>query len=134
MRGWTNNRWLSIAVAVGYALTITTASLFHNHSSHDGGCCDQGPSLAHAASSHCHHGESDEDGAHGNAPKTPAQSPSDGKHCSVCQYLAHKPAPTAAITAADAELLVQEVPRPKLARVLIDSFSAWQSRAPPAFA
>jgi hypothetical protein len=134
MRGWKNNRWLSIAVAVGYALTITTASLFHNHSSHGGGCCDQGPSLVHAASSRCHHGELDGDAVHGNVPKTPTHGPSDGKHCSVCQYLAHKPAPTAGVTAADAGLLVQEVSSLRLARVAVDSFSAWQSRAPPAFA
>jgi hypothetical protein len=133
MRICKKNRWLSIAVAVGYVLTITTASLFHNHTDHGDGCC-HGRSLAHAASKDCHHGESGTDTAGRNAPKTPAQCPSDDGHCSVCHFLGHKPAPAAEVAAVVSGALVQEVSSPISACVIVGVFSAWQSRAPPCFA
>ena len=97
MRIWTRNRWLSIAVAVGYALTITTASLFHNHAGQDSDGCYHWHSAVHAASTGCHHGGSDESSPRPNAPETPARCPSDGSQCSVCQFLGHKPAPVAEV-------------------------------------
>ncbi len=96
MRICTKNRWLSIAVAVGYALTITTASLFHNHADPGGRCC-HGQSLAHAASEACHHGESGGEAPRQNSSQTPTPCPSDGGHCSVCHFLGHKPAPVAEV-------------------------------------
>ncbi len=130
MLGWRKNRWLSLAVAAGYALTITTASLFHNHGVHDGVRCCHGHSLADAASKNCG-GEPAKSPAHGSAPKTPAQCPSDGGRCSVCQFLGQKPAPTVAVPVVVCGTLVQEVFSSPPAIAVVRAFSAWQSRAPP---
>ncbi|MFZ1934065.1 MAG: DUF2946 family protein [Thermoguttaceae bacterium] len=130
MRICTKNRWLSIAVAVGYALTITTASLFHNHADPGGRCC-HGQSLAHAASEACHHGESGGEAPRQNSSQTPTPCPSDGGHCSVCHFLGHKPAPVAEVVPVVAGALVQEVAAPAPVRIVAAAFSAWQSRAPP---
>jgi hypothetical protein len=134
MPTWTQNRWLSIAVAVGYALTITTASLFHDHGDCDGERCCHEHLLADAACTPCHHGHSESDAPHPNAPKTPVKSSSDASHCSVCQFLGHKPAPTAEVTVVALGMFVQDVPSPAPARIASRLFSAWQSRAPPCFA
>jgi hypothetical protein len=134
MPTWTKNRWLSIAVAAGYALTITTASLFHNHSAHDGDRCCHEHLLADAASTPCHHSHSESDGAHRNAPKAPVKSSSDGSHCSVCQFLGHKPVPTAEVTIVALGMFVQDVPSATPPPAASHLFSAWQSRAPPCFA
>jgi hypothetical protein len=134
MRIWKKNRWLSIVVAVGYVLTVTTASLFHNHAAKDGdGCCHR-HSVAHVASADCHHAESNKDAARPHAPKAPARCPSDGSKCSVCQFLGHKPAPAAEVTPVASGTLVQELSLPAPASVIAGLFSAWQSRAPPVFA
>jgi hypothetical protein len=130
MRICTKNRWLSIAVAAGYALTITTASLFHNHADHGERCC-HGQSLAHAASEACHHGESDREAPRQNSSQTPTPCPSDGGHCSVCHFLGQKPAPAAEVVPVVAGALVQEVASPAPAHIVAAAFSAWQSRAPP---
>ena len=128
------NRWLSIAVAVGYVLTITTASLFHNHAAQDaGGCCHR-HLAAHLVSTGCHHGGSDEGSPRPNAPRTPARCPSDGGKCCVCQFLGHKPAPAAEVTPVASGTLVQDLSLPAPACVTVNLFSAWQSRAPPVFA
>ena len=123
-----------MAVAAGYALAITTASLFHNHGAQDNdGCCHR-HSVAHAASPDCRHGGSNKDATRPNAPKTPAPCPSDGRHCSVCHFLGHKPAPAAEVLPVIAGTLVQEVASPPPLRIAVPAFSAWQSRAPPVFA
>jgi hypothetical protein len=134
MRIWKNNRWLLIAVAVGYVLTITTASLFHNHAAHEGDRCYHGRLLAHTVSTGCHHSASDEGATRRHAPKTPARCPSDGSKCSVCQFLGHKPAPAAEVTPVASGTLVQELSIPAPARVTVNLFSAWRSRAPPVLA
>jgi hypothetical protein len=121
-----------LAVAVGYALTITTASLFHDHGSHDGVRCCHGHSLAHAASKHCTGDESDQSPGHRNAPRAPARCPGDDGRCSVCQFLGQKPIPAAEVTTVVCGTLVQEVSAPAPARGVVRVFSAWQSRAPPA--
>ncbi len=134
MRMWVKNRWLSMAVAVGYGLTITTAALFHNHTLQQGGQCCRGHLLAHAAPADFHRGDSHNDAGRRNAPKTPARCPSDGSHCPVCHFLSHKPAPAAEVAVAVSGTLMQEAPSPVPARVIAGVFSAWQSRAPPCFA
>ena len=134
MRTWTRNRGLSIAVAAGYVLAVTAASLFHNHAAHDGGGCCGGRSLAHAASAGCHHGASDKDSPRPNTPTTPGQCPSDSGNCPVCHFLSQKPAPAAEVAAVSLGTLVQEVSSPAPARFVVGAFSAWHSRAPPAFA
>jgi hypothetical protein len=134
MHIWTKNRWLSIAVAVGYALTITAASLFHNHVPHHGRQCCHECLPAHPAAPHCHHDEPGNDPATPDAPKAPSQSPSDSSHCSVCQFLGQKPAPPAEVTPVISGTLVQEVSAAAPAPATASVFSAWQSRAPPLFA
>ena len=131
MHTWTRNRGLSIAVAVGYVLAITAASLFHNHAAHDSGGCGHGHALAHTASTDCHHGASDK---HSSLPNVPGQCPSDDGNCPVCHFLSQKPAPAAEVAAVSLGTLVQEVSTPSPASVIVGAFSAWQSRAPPAFA
>ena len=134
MRRGMKNRWVSVLVAAGYLLAISTASLFHNHADRGSGGCYHGRSLAHEASADCHHGEADDDSPRPNAPKTPAQCPSDDSHCSVCQFLAQKPAPTAEVAAVSTGVLVQEAYLPAPPRITVGVFSAWHSRGPPAVA
>jgi Protein of unknown function (DUF2946) len=131
---WIRNRWLSMVVAVGYGLTITTAALFHNHTLQQGERYCQRHLLARAASTDSHHGNSRDDAGPQNAPKSPARCPSDSSHCPVCHFLAHKPAPAAEATVVVSGRLVQQVPAPAPTRIVASVFSAWQSRGPPCFA
>jgi len=134
MRTWTNNRGLSIAVAAGYVLVVTTASLFHNHAAQDGGGCCHGRSLAHETSADCRQGESDKDSPRPHTPSAPAQCPSDSGNCPVCHFLSQKPVPAAEVAAVSSCTLVQEVSSTAPARIVVVVFSAWHSRAPPVFA
>jgi hypothetical protein len=123
MRMGMKNRWVSLLVAAGYLLAVSTASLFHHHADQDGGGCHHEQSLSHSAS----------DG-HSSRPNAPSPCPSDDSNCSVCQFLAQKPAPTAEVVPVTAGVLVQEVFSPPPARITVGVFSAWHSRGPPAFA
>jgi hypothetical protein len=134
MRTWTKNRWFSSLVAVGYMLTVTTASLFHNHAAHDGDGCCHGRSLTHEAPADCRHGAPDRDSPRPNAPKAPGECPSDSGNCPVCHFLSQKPAPAAAVAAVSMGTLVHEVSSPAPVCIVVGVFSAWHSRAPPVFA
>ena len=101
------SRTLSVLTAVSYLLTITASALFHNH-----------------------HG-------HGEAPSRPgvsASSAAEDSDCSVCQFLAQKPAPAAQLAAEIASVLVQDVAAASPIVAVQGAFTAWQSRAPPAIA
>ena len=133
MRAWTHNRRLSSLVAACYVLAVTTAPLFHNHAAEDNGC-RHGGSLAHEASADCRHGESAKDSPRPRTPGDPVQCPSDAGHCAVCHFLGQKPVPTAEVAPVISGTLVQEVFSPAPTPILVGAFSAWHSRAPPAFA
>jgi hypothetical protein len=128
MRLGTRNRLVSLFVAAGYVLAVSAASLFHDHAAPGCGDCSHQQSTAHEASPDCHHGDSDN---HPQPPKNPSQCPADGSHCSVCQFLAQKPAPTAGLTTAGSGMLVQEAVAPPPASFVAGVFSAWHSRGPP---
>jgi hypothetical protein len=117
------NRWVSLLVAAGYLLAVSAASLFHHHADQDGGGCCHAQSSAHGAPDD-----------HSPRPSAPSPCPSDNSHCSVCQFLAQKPAPTAEVAPVTAGVLVQEAFLPPPAHVTAGVFSAWRSRGPPAFA
>jgi len=134
MRMGTKNRWGSVLMAVGYLLAVSTSSLFHHHADWDNGGCCHGRSLAHRASADCHHGASDNDSPRPKTPTTPSPCPSDDGNCSVCQFLAQKPAPTADVVPVTSGVLVQEAFSPPSARITVGVFSAWHSRGPPDFA
>jgi hypothetical protein len=131
MRVRMKSRWVSLLVAVGYLLAVGTAPLFHNHSIQGGDQCCHGHSLTHEDSTECHH---DGQCSAPTGPKVPASCPTDDSNCSVCKFLAQKPAPTAEVVLANAGTLVQETVFPTPASVTVGVFSAWHSRAPPAFA
>jgi hypothetical protein len=125
MRMGTRNRLVSALMAVGYLLTVSAASLFHNHADHRGGAC------SHEASSHGRHGDADD---HSRHPQSPSPCSDDGSECSVCQFLAQKPAPTIAVVVASSGALVQDASVAPPARVIAGVFSAWHSRGPPSLA
>jgi hypothetical protein len=58
----------------------------------------------------------------------------DDHECSICQFLAQKPAPAAVIAPVDLSSLVQDVAAPTAVRAAPAVFTAWHSRAPPASA
>ena len=128
------NRWVSVLVAAGYLLAVSTASLFHHHTNRDNGGCCHGQSFARGASASDHHCESGDHSPRPNTPSAPAPCPSDNSHCPVCQFLAQKPAPTAEVVPVTTGVLVQEAFSPPPARIAVVVFSAWHSRGPPAFA
>jgi len=99
------NRFLAILLATSYLLVVATSARFHRHGEHD----EDQPQRPGFAASHA----------------------GDEHDCSVCQFLAQKPAPLAAVAPADNRDLVQEVVAPSLPRHFCVLFSAWQSRAPP---
>jgi hypothetical protein len=131
MRLGTKNRLVSLLLAAGYLLAVSAASLFHDHADPGCGDCSHSQSSAHKASSHCHPGDSDD---HPQSPKNPSQCPADGSHCSVCQFLAQKPAPTAELPTAASGTLVQQAFAAPPARIQAGVFSAWHSRGPPPLA
>jgi hypothetical protein len=126
MRMGMKSRWISVLVAAGYLLVVSTASLFHHHADQDGGGCCHGQSLGYGAS--------DDHSPCSKPPSIPSSPPSDDNNCSVCQFLAQKPAPTAEVVAVTAGVLVQEAYLPPPAHSSVGVFSAWHSRGPPALA
>jgi hypothetical protein len=104
---WVQSRKLSILTAASYLLVITLSALFHNHHGHG-----EGPSR----------------------PGVSASDAADDHDCSVCQFLAQKPAPAADIAPAAASTLVADVAASAPSCPVRGVFAAWQSRAPPAFA
>jgi hypothetical protein len=102
------NRIRTLLIAASYLLAVSASALFHHH--HD-----------------CDHDESHRPGV--------AASHCEGQdECSVCQFLAQKPAPMAEVAPADLGTLVQELAASSPESATCGVFNAWQSRAPPAFA
>ena len=102
------NREFSTLTAASYLLAITVSALFHNHK-----CC----------------------GHQRPRPGVSASQRRDHDHdCAVCQFLAQKPAPAAAVAPVGTSLPVQEVVAASPVRAEGGVFSAWHSRAPPAVA
>ena len=101
------NRIRTVLIAACYLLAVSASALFHHHD----GDHDESHRPGFAAS-HCE--SSDE--------------------CSVCQFLAQKPAPMAEVTPVGSGTLVQELAASSPESAECGVFSAWQSRAPPAFA
>jgi hypothetical protein len=104
---WWRSRKLSILTAASYLLVITGSALFHNHYGHGEEASRPGVSAADAADDH---------------------------DCSVCQFLAQKPAPAVQVAPEIASALVQDVAAPAPWCPPRAAFAAWQSRAPPAVA
>jgi hypothetical protein len=102
---WMRSRKLSVLTAASYLLVITTSALFHSHHGHGEGPSRPGVSAAHAADDH---------------------------DCSICQFLAQKPAPAVEMAPEIASTLVQDVAAPAPLCPVRGVFAAWQSRAPPA--
>ena len=98
---------LTVLTAASYLLAITASGLFHNHE----GCGHERPLPGVSA-------------AHGG----------DHHDCSVCQFLAQKPAPAANVAPVGASLRAQEVTAAAPVCAVSGVFSAWHSRAPPAVA
>ena len=101
------NRRLAVLTAAGYLLAITASGLFHNHKGCGGQRSRPGVSAAQQAGDH---------------------------DCSVCQFLAQKPAPVANVAPVSLSSLVEDVAVAEPACAVVGAFSAWHSRAPPALA
>jgi hypothetical protein len=99
-----HSRKLTVFTAASYLLAITGSSLLHDHSGHGEAQPRPGVSAAHSA---------------------------DGHDCSVCQFLAQKPAPVAPVAPATSGVLVEEVAAPAPVCVAWGVLTAWHSRAPP---
>jgi hypothetical protein len=101
------SRKLTVFTAASYLLAISASALFHEHK-----CCgDVQPRPGVSAA----HGGEDHD-------------------CSVCQFLAQKPAPAADVAPVGPTLRAQELPAASPVCGVSGVFSAWHSRAPPAIA
>jgi hypothetical protein len=128
MRFRMRSRCGSWLLAVGYLLTISTASLFHDHSGCEHGHSSQGSTADR-------HGDSHAEGHPGAKPShNPPRTPANDGDCPVCQYLAQKAASTPDAAAADAGDFVQDAYTPPQHFSSPDAFSAWHSRGPPAIA
>jgi Protein of unknown function (DUF2946) len=101
------NRILTVFLATSYLLAVSASALFHDH------------------------GEHGEDQAR---PGVSSSHPGDDQDCSVCQFLAQKPAPLADAAPSDFSALVQRVAPSAPECIVGGLFSAWQSRAPPVLA
>jgi hypothetical protein len=101
------NRRLTVLVAAGYLLAVSASALFHNHHGHGQSLPRPGISASHSADNH---------------------------HCSVCQFLAQKPAPVADVAPARLSTLVHEVAAAAPVCAIGGVFTAWHSRAPPVLA
>ena len=101
------NRILPVLVAASYLLAVCASSLFHHHETHDEESSRPGFSASHAEDDH---------------------------DCSICQFLAQKPAPAADVAAVEAGELVQAIATPSTLQSVGGLFTAWHSRAPPVFA
>ena len=97
------NPKLTVLTAASYLLAITASALFHNH----------------------HHGEDQP------RPGVSASHWADGHECSICQFLAQKPAPAAVVAPVGLSAPVQEVVAAAPACAVRGVFAAWHSRAPP---
>ncbi len=105
---WVRSHKLTVLTAAGYLLAITASALFHTHNGH---------------------------GEEQPRPGVSASHPADDEHdCSVCQFLAQKPAPVAFVAPATSTALVQEVAASAPACAVGGVFTAWRSRAPPVLA
>ena len=104
---WWRSRKLSILTAASYLLVITGSALFHNHHGHGEEASRPGVSAADAADDH---------------------------DCSVCQFLAQKPAPAVQVAPEIATRWCKTWLRPRHGARVRAAFAAWQSRAPPAVA
>gem|GEM_PF-3160337 len=124
------NRTFSVLTSFGYVLTITVAATFHNHGGNEGGHfgCHAGACTKSLA---CDCDVHDEDRS---CPVAPADGSTDDGDCSVCQFLAQKPAPVEDVPPPSIESMVEEAVAPAPARVAGSVFSAWRSRAPPSVA
>jgi hypothetical protein len=130
MPAWMKNRCLAALAAVGYLLTVSTASLFHDHAGgHGGGCCHGASAADEESADECH--ASHDHSPRSKSPGSPSPCPSDHGSCSVCQFLGQKPAPTAEVVLASSGTLVQEVSSLPPTRISVGVFSAWHSRGPP---
>ena len=101
------SRKLTVLTAASYLLAVTVSALFHEHKS----CGRERPRPGVSAA----RGEPDHD-------------------CSVCQFLAQKPAPAADVAPVGPSLPSQEVSAASPVCAACGVFSAWHSRAPPAVA
>ena len=101
------SRKLKVFTAASYLLVITVSAFFHNHYGQGEGRFQPGVSAAHSSDEH---------------------------DCSVCQFLAQKPAPVACVAPVGLSALVQEVAAPAAASAVRVVFAAWHSRAPPVLA
>jgi hypothetical protein len=99
------NRALTALLAASYMLAVTTSTLFHSHGDHDE---DQPP-----------------------RPGVSAAHPEHDHDCSVCQFLAQKPAPVVLVTPVSLGAPVQDVAVPAPACPVARVFATWHSRAPP---
>jgi hypothetical protein len=113
-------------MAIGYVLIVVAAPLFHNHTAGNGAGCS-------LAADRCV-GECASDAAASVKEHAAASHASEVDSCPVCQFLSHKPAPTAEITPVGFGELVAAAASPALPLASVGFFSAWQSRAPPCFA
>jgi hypothetical protein len=127
MRYSLKNRRFSLLSAIGYALIVVGAPLFHNHSISDGDGCSL--AVQHRSDER----SPDVDSSAAEEIAVVAHS-SEGESCPVCQFLANKPAPAAEITPVASGELVESVALAALPSPAAAFFSAWQSRAPPCFA
>jgi hypothetical protein len=103
------NRFLTVLTAASYLLVVSGSSLFHDHSDD------------------CSHDDH-------SRPGVSASHFADGHECPICQFLAQKTAPVEVVTPVHSTALVQHVALSSPLHVLSEAFSAWHSRAPPAFA
>jgi hypothetical protein len=102
-----HSRILTVLTAASYLLAVSASALFHDHNDHHKDQPRPGESGSHI---------------------------SDGHDCSVCQFLAQKPAPIAEIAPVGSSARVQEVVALAPAHVVGGIFAAWHSRAPPVLA
>jgi hypothetical protein len=130
---WIRSRRLTAAVAAGYVLALATAALVHNHAGYDvpsGGCCG-----SHRLADN--HAADDSHSSHENgcpAPAAPDRRPAQDSNCAACQFLAQKPAMLTVVAPTASAAMVEDVAVASASRANVGVFSAWQSRAPPAFA
>jgi hypothetical protein len=101
----TKSRGMTVLTLASYMLAVSASALFHDHRDSDVEQSRQGVSASHSGDDH---------------------------DCSVCQFLAQKPAPVAKVAPVGLSTLVQELTTPALVQAMPGVFSAWHSRAPPA--
>jgi hypothetical protein len=95
---------LTLLTLASYLLAVSVSALFHEHHHHDEDQPRPGVSAAHG---------------------------DDGHECSICQFLAHKPAPAADVAPVGVSSPVHELLTAAPACVVRAIVTAWHSRAPP---